>query len=156
MSNLSYFEGVFEILELLNEDDHGREFYLMELELKNKTIEENLKELIGAACKILSKSVTNFKVQIEEIFRTYCQNYLYKIGKLNSANPSNNKIAVISKELNNPFIKKLFINSLIGFAQNSSKILEVESDENYNYGLPNTGFLIFKEQKCYFLHFAIT
>ncbi|WP_299627192.1 hypothetical protein [uncultured Tenacibaculum sp.] len=39
-----YIEGVFEVLTLLNEDNHGRDFHLSEFELMNETLEEHLKE----------------------------------------------------------------------------------------------------------------
>jgi hypothetical protein len=43
---VGYIEGIFEILVLLNEDDHGREFSLIEIELKNKTVEDELNSLV--------------------------------------------------------------------------------------------------------------
>ena len=152
---LAYIEGVFEVLILLNEDDHGREFYLTELELNNKTVEDQLNSLLGNEYQNTLNIVTDFKSQIEEIYNRFCQNFIFKIGRLKNQNPTENEIEEISKKLNSEFIKKLFVNSLNGFIQNSSKIVEVKFEENYNYGLPNKGYLIYKEQKCFFLHFAI-
>ncbi len=153
---VGYIEGIFEILTLLNEDNYGREFYLTEIELKDKTIEEKLKTLIGNEHEMDFSLITNFKFQIEKVYNDFCQNYLYKIGGLKSENLNELELEDISNKLNNGFIKELFVKSLNGFFENSSKVDEVKFDKNYNNGLPYKSYLIQNELKVYFLHFSIT
>ncbi|WP_299839361.1 hypothetical protein [uncultured Tenacibaculum sp.] len=130
-------EGVFEVLTLLNEDNHGRDFHLSEFELMNETLEEHLKEFFGNY-KMNFSPITDFKFQLEKVYSEFCQNFIYKIGDSNNEDINKG----ISDKLNNFSIKKLFVELLNDFFENSSKVDKVEFDENYNYGLPYKIYLI--------------
>ncbi len=86
------------------------------------------------------------------MYSEFCQNFIYKIGDSNNEDINKG----ISDKLNNFSIKKLFVELLNDFFENSSKVDKVEFDENYNYGLPYKIYLIYKEGKIYLLYFSIT
>ncbi len=140
----AYIEGVFEVLVLLNEDNHGREFYLTEVIIRNKNIEESLKNLIGNQYEITLHQVENFNAEIETVYGQFCQNFSHKMDGLEE-----------EKKRTNENIKKLFVSSLIDFSKDAFKVDEVNIKGDYLYGLPYKGYLLFKEHGYYFLHFGI-
>ncbi|WP_435263801.1 hypothetical protein [Tenacibaculum sp. nBUS_03] len=150
---IAYLEGIFEILCHLNEDNHGRECFIYKL-FNVQYPKDSIRDLLGGRdVHIMEESIDDFRFDLEYIYKEFFTNYLFKISTLLDCKIELTEIERISDLLNDDYIKRLFINSILVIFSSAKRIKKVRLKVDH---LPCKGFLIELDNEFYYLHFEIT